>query len=162
MGLTHAPTRRKRLYRSLTALAIAVLALTLLTGCKGQAAGADAPDSCEKIGEHFHKLAKTEAEALPDDHKQKDAAMAQLALLPKVKDTLVKQCKDDKWSKEVRACFLSSKNPSEFKATCATLLARIHKNDPKDDKPSDDSPKVDAPKDGDAPKSDDGAAKDSN
>ncbi len=102
-----------------------LLALALAAGCAKKDGGA--ADSCEKLGAHFAELAHAEADSLPDDHAEKKAAMAQLALLPKARASLVKECRDDKWSAELRGCFLAAKTASEFRESCSSLIDRVSK-----------------------------------
>lgn len=102
-----------------------VLALAMIPGCGKKNSGA--ADSCEKLGAHFSQLAHQEADSLPDDSPDKKAAMAQLALLPKARASLVKECRDDKWSAELRGCFLGAKSAAEFRSKCSSLIDRVSK-----------------------------------
>ena len=109
--------------RFTTPLFIALSAALVATACGGKSGG-DSQGSCESLGGHFSKLARAEAEALPDDHPEKKAAMADLALLPKAAASLVKECRDEKWSTELRGCFLAAKDAAEFTAKCKQLIDR--------------------------------------
>jgi len=102
-----------------------VVALALIAGCGKKDSGA--ADSCEKLGAHFAELAHKEADSLSDDSPDKKAAMAQLALLPKARASLVKECRDDKWSAQLRGCFLGAKSAAEFQKKCASLIDRVSK-----------------------------------
>ncbi len=102
-----------------------VLALALIPGCGKKDSGA--ADSCEKLGAHFAELAHKEADSLGDDSPDKKAAMAQLALLPKARASLIKECRDDKWSAELRGCFLAAKSAGEFRDKCSSLIDRVSK-----------------------------------
>lgn len=102
-----------------------VVAGSALAGCgkKTDAAGDGA--SCEALGAHFAELAHAEAATLAADHPEKKAAEAQLALIPKARTALVTECRDEKWSPELRACFAAATSADEFKANCAALAKRV-------------------------------------
>lgn len=107
--------------RFLTTLTITVCAGLALGACnKKQDAGGD---SCQAVGAHFSQLARAKADEMPADHADKKAIMAEVALLPKAAAELVKECQSEKWSPELRGCFLGAKTAAEFEKNCASLVA---------------------------------------
>ncbi|HUH03069.1 MAG TPA: hypothetical protein VML75_13830 [Kofleriaceae bacterium] len=112
----------------LTAGAIAVLGLTAATtvgGCGNEQSGENDGASCEALGAHFAELAQAEAAKLPDGDPEKKAAEAQLALIPKARAALITECREEKWSPELRACFVAARSADEFQAKCAALAKRV-------------------------------------
>lgn len=106
----------------LTAGAIMLLALG---GCGNKQGGDSDSASCEALGAHFAELAQAEAAKLPDGDPEKKAAEAQLPLIPKARAALVTECRDEKWSPELRACFVAARSADEFQANCAALAKRV-------------------------------------
>ncbi len=99
----------------LTGLAVAA---TVTTGC-GKHRGGPAGDSCEAVGEHYLVVAKAEI-SRTEGEDRKDAE-AMLSLLPKLKNQLVTECTQKKWSLEARKCVLGAKSAADAKA-CGKLV----------------------------------------
>ena len=109
--------------RSLVSTGLLVLGL-VLPACGGKKDAGEA--SCEAVGAHFEKLSRERAEALPEDHPDKAATRAAEALLPKLRDNLVKDCRKDGWPEEVRRCVLDAPDAAAVEARCKKLLDQVH------------------------------------
>lgn len=99
--------------------------LLVVVGCGDKGSADTSSTSCEALGAHFAELALAEVTKLADDSPIKQAAEAQLALVPKARAALISECRDEKWSAELRSCFVAAKSPAEFKTNCAALAQRV-------------------------------------
>ncbi len=108
--------------RSLVSTGLLVLGLAL-PACGGNKDGGEA--SCEAVGARFEKLARDRADALPEDHPDKAATRAAEALLPKLRDSMVKDCRKDAWPEPVRRCVLDAPDAATVEARCRKLLDQV-------------------------------------
>jgi hypothetical protein len=99
-------------------LAAPLLLLAVACGGKKDEGG----NSCAQVGVQFEKLARAEAATLPADHPDKAAMQAAESLLPKLRDNLVKECRDNAWSEELRTCFLQAKDTAGARTACKPLM----------------------------------------
>ena len=109
--------------RVLVALSLPVALLAVACGGKKDAGG----NSCAQVGVQFEKLSRIEAAALPADHPDKAAAQAAESLLPKLRDNLVKECRDDAWPDDLRTCFVQATDTAAFRTACKPLLEQVQK-----------------------------------
>jgi len=97
----------------------AAIALFLIAAASGCKRGKGAPN-CGDVGAQFLVLAHgeiTAATPAPDAATQR----ALRAQLPAMRDSLVHQCTDAKWSEEVRRCLTDATTAAAFE-TCQTRL----------------------------------------
>ncbi len=95
----------------------------LLPACGGKKDGGEA--SCEAVGAHFEKLSRARAESLPEDHPDKAAARASEALLPRLRDSMIKDCRREQWPEQLRRCFLDAADAAAVEARCKTQLQQV-------------------------------------
>lgn len=94
---------------------IALVAL-LLAACH-RSPGQGAP--CDAVGAHFITVAQSEL----DTHPELDTELAGGVrdLLPPIRDSMVRECKDNKWSADARDCFAGAADGRAMKACYARL-----------------------------------------
>jgi hypothetical protein len=99
-----------------------VAALTLaLTGCgKGKKDGA----SCEEVGARFLALAHAQVDsAAKAGDVDPELETAVESHLPAMRDSMVRACKEDGWSKETRDCFAAAADDTRMTACYQTMPA---------------------------------------
>lgn len=103
------------------ALALSLSLAVLAVGCKG---GNSAPD-CKAVGAAYATLQRQEIEkpsgaasaaaasetARQDADKQKQQA---LSLIPLVKEAIVAECEQKKWTAETRRCAVAARTPDDL------------------------------------------------
>ena len=105
---------------------VALLALVAgVAACGGKKD--EGGNSCAQVGIQFEKLSRAEAAAMPADHPDKAAAQAAESLLPKLRDNLVKECRDNAWPEELRSCFITAADSASARTKCKPLLESVQK-----------------------------------
>ena len=84
---------------------LAAIALVPVGGCKKSK-----PSDCKAVGDHYMALL---IDQLDKDNDPAAKSKAQ-AILPNLRDSMIKTCNDKKWSNKVRECMLAAKNDDDL------------------------------------------------